>query len=262
MRRVLTHQDRHLFHEGTHARAYLKLGGHPGRSQGRRGAWFAVWAPRAEAVDVVGDWNGWRSEVDRLTRISEQGLWQGFAPGAREGDHYKLRIHRDGAFADKADPFAARTEVPPKTASVLWKDSHTWNDDAWMATRGARMALTAPMSIYEMHPGSWRRRNGEFLGWRALAEPLTQHLHAHGFTHVELMPVMEHPFYGSWGYQVTAYHAPTARYGAPDDLQFLIDHLHQHDIGVILDWVPAHFPKDDHGPGDVLTERAPLRTPR
>lgn len=244
MKRVLTHQDRHLFHEGTHARAYLKLGAHLGRSGGRRGAWFATWAPRADRVDVIGTWNGWAGG-QQLERVSEQGLWQGFVPAALEGQQYKFRIHRGDQFLDKADPYAARTELSPGTASVIWKDRYTWGDARWMAERHRRMALDAPMSIYEVHPGSWRRPHGRIPTWRELAEPLVQHVHATGFTHIELMPVMEHPFYGSWGYQVTGYHAPSARYGDPEGLQFLIDHLHRHDIGVLLDWVPAHFPSDD-----------------
>ncbi len=244
MKRTLTHADRHLFHEGTHARAYLKLGAHPGTSKGRRGTWFATWAPRAVRVEVIGDWNGWDGADTPLERISAQGLWQGFVPGAREGHHYKFRLHVNGEQLDKADPYAARTELPPATASVVWKDRYAWGDAAWMQDRQRRNALDAPMSIYEVHPGSWRRPDGRIPTWRDLCEPLAQHVRATGFTHVELMPVMEHPFYGSWGYQVTGYHAPSARYGEPEGLQALIDHLHRQGIGVILDWVPAHFPGD------------------
>ncbi|MFK7929999.1 MAG: 1,4-alpha-glucan branching protein GlgB [Myxococcota bacterium] len=245
MKRILTHNDRHLFHEGTHARAYLKLGAHPGRHKGKSGCWISTWAPAAERVDVIGDWNGWSGGATPLTRVSDGGLWQGFARGAAEGHCYKLRIHRDDAHHDKADPWAARTEVPPRTASVVWKDRYAWSDQAWMGERSERNARSAPMSIYEVHPGSWKRENGQPLGWLDLAEPLIEHVQRLGFTHVELMPVMEHPFYGSWGYQVSGYHAPTSRYGPPDHLQALIDQLHQAQIGVILDWVPAHFPADD-----------------
>jgi len=243
VKRVLTHADRHLFHEGTHARAYLKLGAHPGRSHGRRGTWFATWAPRAHRIDVIGDWNDW-SGGQTLDRVSEQGLWQGFVPGAREGQHYKFRLHVDGEVLDKADPYAARTERPPATASVIWRDRFAWTDQDWMRTRKQRTSLHAPISIYEVHPGSWRRPGGRIPTWTELAEPLIRHVRAAGFTHVELLPVMEHPFYGSWGYQVTGYHAPSARYGSPEGLQQLVDHLHNHGIGVILDWVPAHFPGD------------------
>lgn len=245
MKRRLTHNDRHLFHEGTHARAYLKLGAHPGTHDRRAGCWFATWAPNATAVAVVGDWNDWDGALHRLTRVSDGGLWQGFAEGAKAGHHYKFLLQTPAGPLHKADPWAARTETPPQTASVIWKDHYKWGDQRWMAERHRRNGLDAPLSIYEFHPGSWRRADGEFLGWRDLAQPLIAHVHRLGFTHVELLPVMEHPFYGSWGYQVSAYHAPSARYGPPQALQALIDQLHQAGIGVILDWVPAHFPSDD-----------------
>lgn len=244
MKRLLTHQDRHLFHEGTHARAWLKLGAHPGRSHNRRGTWFATWAPRADRVEVIGDFNGWDGADASLTRVSDGGLWQGFVPGARQGQRYKLRIHRGSRTLDKADPYASFSECPPETASVIWRLDHAWQDQEWMASRHRHNGLDAPRSIYEVHPGSWIRPDGRLPTWDELAGPLIGHVHAHGFTHVELLPVMEHPFYGSWGYQVTGYHAPSARYGTPDAFAAFVDRLHQAGIGVILDWVPAHFPAD------------------
>jgi 1,4-alpha-glucan branching enzyme len=245
MRRTLTHQDRHLFHEGTHARAWLKLGAHPGRSRNRRGCWFATWAPRADRVSVIGDFNGWDGQASGLERVSEGGLWQGFLPGVRPGHRYKLRIHRGSATFDKCDPYALATEEPPRTASVVATLDHAWGDGAWMAERGRRNALDAPQSIYEVHPGSFIRPHGRCPTWRELAGPLIDHVTAHGFTHVELLPVMEHPFYGSWGYQVTGFFAPSARFGTPSDFAWFVDRLHQAGVGVILDWVPAHFPSDD-----------------
>jgi 1,4-alpha-glucan branching enzyme len=245
MTSALTRLDRHLFHEGTYVRAYEKLGAHRGRVRGKRGFWFATWAPGADKIDVVGDMNDWTEGAHPLTRVSEAGLWQGFVPGAAVGQRYKFRLVRDGSAFFKADPYAFATEGPPETASVITEPTHTWNDAAWMAGRTAKNALDAPISVYELHPGSWRRPGGHALSWRALAAPLIQHLRATGFTHVELMPVMEHPFYGSWGYQVTSYFAPTARHGYADDLAYLIDELHQAGFGVFLDWVPAHFPSDD-----------------
>ena len=243
---VLTSDDLFLFNQGTHYRLYDKLGAHvvPGGTQ------FAVWAPNARAVSVIGDWNGWRAGADPLTPRESSGIWEGRI-GVGHGSRYKYAITGEsGETFDKADPFAARAEHPPATASVVWKAQHTWQDHAWMRTRGARNARTAPISIYECHLGSWRRNRGEHLGYRQLGEQLAHHCTQLGFTHVELMPVMEHPFYGSWGYQVTGFFAPTTRYGAPDDLMAMIDELHRANIGVILDWVPAHFPTDAHGLGN------------
>jgi 1,4-alpha-glucan branching enzyme len=238
--------EQHLFHEGTLLRAYRKLGAHEGTSGGRRGTWFATWAPRADAVDVVGDFNGWTTGAHPLRRLTKAGLWEGFVPATRPGQRYKLRIHRAGATFDKADPYAFQSEEAPATASVLHRSRYTWGDAAWMAGRGARNDRAAPISIYEVHPGSFLRPGGRQPRWRDLIGPLVAHVRDHGFTHVELLPVMEHPFYGSWGYQVTGYFAPSARYGDPDDLRALIDALHQAGIGVILDFVPAHFPSDAH----------------
>jgi 1,4-alpha-glucan branching enzyme len=256
----LTEEDLYLFNEGRHFRLHDKLGAHPMAVGGEPGVHFAAWAPGASAVSVVGDFNGWRGGAHPLAPSprggGHSGVWQGFLPGLGHGDLYKLHVvsaasdHR----VDKADPFAFRSEVPPRTGSIVWsfegEGRHEWGDGEWMAGRGARNGIDAPISIYEVHLGSWRRvpeEDGRSLGYREIAPLLADHAASHGFTHVELLPVMEHPFYGSWGYQTTGYFAPTARYGTPADLMFLIDHLHQGGIGVILDWVPSHFPADQHG---------------
>jgi 1,4-alpha-glucan branching enzyme len=244
MKRALTRLDQHLFHEGTWARAFEKMGAHPGTSGGKRGTWFATWAPRAEQIQVIGDFNGWGEVPALLDRLTEGGLYQGFVPGARPGQRYKYRIIRDGASFDKADPWAQMTEVPPATASVIADEGYRWNDAAWMRARLHRRPLREPMSIYEVHPGSFLRPGGREPTWRELGPVLADHALAHGFTHIELLPVMEHPFYGSWGYQVTSYHAPSARYGSPADLMAMIDLFHQRGLGVLLDWTPAHFPND------------------
>jgi 1,4-alpha-glucan branching enzyme len=206
-----------------------------------------VWAPNASSVSVIGDWNSWDAHAHPLAaRADESGIWEGHVPGAQNGQAYKYRIspRLGGAGFDKADPFATHAELPPATASRVWALDYRWSDAEWMGTRGARNALDAPMSIYELHPGSWRRRDGRFLNYRELAHALADYVLELGFTHVELMPITEHPFYGSWGYQTTGYFAATARYGTPQDLMYLVDHLHQRGIGVILDWVPSHFPTD------------------
>ena len=211
---------------------------------------FGVWAPNARAVSVIGDWNGWQHGADALVARARSGLWEGTVGGATVGARYKLAITGpDGTTHEKADPFAARAELPPATASIVWQPSHEWHDEGWMATRAQRIARDAPVSIYEVHLGSWRRPHGACLGYRELGEQLAVHCANLGFSHVELLPPLEHPFYGSWGYQVTGYFAPTARYGTPDDFMAMIDTLHRRGIGVILDWVPAHFPTDAHGLG-------------
>jgi 1,4-alpha-glucan branching enzyme len=243
---LLTADDLFLFNQGTHYRLYDKLGAHVVEG----GTYFAVWAPNARAVSVIGDWNGWRAGRDRLVPRETSGIWEGVVPSIGHGARYKFAIvGPDGVTRDKADPFATRAEHPPATASVVWQPQHDWDDAAWLATRKARFARDAPVSIYELHAGSWRRDHNDVLGYRELGERLGEHVRRLGFTHVELMPVMEHPFYGSWGYQVTGYFAATTRYGAPDDLMAMIDGLHQQEIGVIVDWVPAHFPTDAHGLG-------------
>ncbi|NLD68736.1 MAG: 1,4-alpha-glucan branching protein GlgB [Limnobacter sp.] len=249
---MLSDHDIYLFREGTHARLYEHLGCHvdPGREGGAR---FAVWAPNASEVSVIGDWNGWNAGADRLQpRADGSGIWEADVNSARVGHAYKYRIvSRDGATVpDKADPFAFLSETPPLTASRIHRLDYEWGDDDWMQARRQRNALDAPIAIYELHVGSWRRtEDGGFLGYRALADALVPYLHETGFTHVELMPVTEHPFYGSWGYQTTGYFAPSSRYGSPQDFMYLVDRLHRAGIGVILDWVPSHFPDDPHGLG-------------
>ena len=244
---ALTGQDLHYFREGTHTALGGRLGGV--LRAGQAGARFAVWAPNARAVSVIGEWNAWDPAADPLApRADGSGIWEGAARAARHGQVYKYRIvTAEGQALDKADPYALATELPPATGSRLWSLDFAWSDGDWMAARAARPAGVASQSVYEVHAGSWRRNDGQFLGWRALAHALGEHVRAMGFTHVELMPVTEHPFYGSWGYQTTGYFAPTARYGTPQDLMYFVDHLHGLGIAVILDWVPSHFPTDAHG---------------
>ncbi|MEJ8848754.1 1,4-alpha-glucan branching protein GlgB [Variovorax rhizosphaerae] len=243
-------QDSWLFREGTHARMHDNLGCHL-HADGS-GATFAVWAPNAEAVSVIGDFNGWDDSALRMhPRPDGSGIWEAIAPKAAQGQVYKYRVFSrfNGYVVDKADPFAFCSEAPPATGSRVWSLAHEWHDGNWMATRGACNALDAPMSVYEVHLGSWKRRDGEMLSYQELAHRLAEYVSDMGFTHVELMPVTEHPFYGSWGYQTTGYFAPTARYGTPQDFMAFVDHLHQRGIGVLLDWVPSHFPTDEHGLG-------------
>ncbi|MCS7235230.1 MAG: 1,4-alpha-glucan branching protein GlgB [Armatimonadota bacterium] len=238
--------DVYLFREGTHTRLYEKLGSHPGEA----GTHFAVWAPNAASVRVMGDFNGWDPEAHALEPLGESGLWAGLVRSARPGHRYKYRIVPKGGGPplDKADPFAFWSEPPPGNASVVWDLSYTWQDGAWMAGRAERNALDAPVSVYEVHLGSWARgEGGRHLTYRELATRLAEYVRQQGFTHVELLPVMEHPFYGSWGYHVTGYFAPTCRYGTPQDFMSLVDALHQAGVGVILDWVPSHFATDPHG---------------
>jgi 1,4-alpha-glucan branching enzyme len=253
---LLTEHDIYLFREGTHVRAYDKLGAHPlsaRQAEGKQGTHFAVWAPNAAHVSVVGDFNGWNPAINRLEpRWDSSGIWEIFVPGVRPGALYKYHIvsHNQGYTVDKADPYAFFCEAPPRTASVVWDLAYEWGDGEWMRRRKSANALDAPWAIYEMHLGSWRRVPEEHnrpLTYRELAHALGDYVAAMGFTHVELMPVMEHPFYGSWGYQITGFFAPTARYGTPQDFMYLVDHLHRRGIGVILDWVPSHFPIDEHG---------------
>jgi 1,4-alpha-glucan branching enzyme len=244
---LLTEQDIYLFREGTHASLFDELGCHLAKGGG---AAFAVWAPNAAKVSVIGDWNGWGTRDDALApRWDGSGIWEGSIAEVQHGQAYKYRIvSRWNDFtAEKADPVGFLCEAPPATGSRAWSLEWEWRDADWMASRGARNGLAAPISIYEAHLGSWRRKDGNFLNYRELAHQLAQYLKDTGFTHVELMPITEHPFYGSWGYQTTGYFAATARYGTPQDLMYFVDHLHQNGIGVILDWVPSHFPTDAHG---------------
>jgi 1,4-alpha-glucan branching enzyme len=239
--------DIHLFREGTHSQLYRKLGCH----LGTEGARFALWAPNAEAVSVVGDFNDWRGDAHALqSRWDGSGIWELRVPAVQHGQRYKFRIRtRAGVLLEKADPFARRAEVPPATGSVVWRsDDYVWRDRDWMRERSAHNALNAPMAVYEVHLGSWRRGpEGHWLGYRDAAQQLAEYAQRMGFTHVELLPIMEHPFYGSWGYQTTGYFAPSARYGTPQDFKAFVDTLHQAGIGVILDWVPSHFPADAFG---------------
>ncbi|HEX9750292.1 MAG TPA: 1,4-alpha-glucan branching protein GlgB [candidate division Zixibacteria bacterium] len=248
----LTPDDLHLFNEGTHARLYLKLGAHATAINHQSGVHFCVWAPNAAYVSVIGDFNGWTRNAHPLSQQGVSGLWEGFVPAARTGQCYKyhIRSHVNDYTVEKADPFAVRAEVSPKTASVVWNLGYDWHDGDWMSSRAQRNALNAPISVYEVHLGSWRRVPEEGfrpLSYRELADQLTEYVLRMRFTHVELLPIMEHPFTGSWGYQTTGYFAPTSRQGSPQDFMHLIDALHQQGIGVILDWVPSHFPNDEHG---------------
>ncbi|MEO6271114.1 MAG: 1,4-alpha-glucan branching protein GlgB, partial [Lautropia sp.] len=252
-RAPMTDHDIYLFKEGSHLRLYEQLGSHPGHHDGEAGCWFAVWAPNAAKVHVIGEFNGWNSGTHPLSvRGDGSGVWQGFVPGAGHGHCYKYFIEsrHDHSSVEKGDPFAFAWEEPPRTASRIWSAQYTWNDGDWMARRKAANALDAPYSVYEVHLGSWMRpadKPAGFLNYREMGRQLAQYALKMGFTHVELMPVTEHPFYGSWGYQTTGYFAPTARYGTPEDFMAFVDHLHQQGIGVILDWVPSHFPGDRHG---------------
>jgi 1,4-alpha-glucan branching enzyme len=244
--------DLHFFNEGTHDRLYEKLGAHLTVVDGAWGTAFSVWAPNAESVGVVGSFNGWDDREHRMQPLGSSGIWEIFVPGVGKGSLYKYRIRSrvGGYVVDKADPFGFLHETPPQTASIVWDHAYKWGDDRWRRERKHRNALDAPMAIYEVHIGSFARVPDEgwrSLGYRELAPRLADHALAHGFTHVELLPVMEHPFYGSWGYQITGYFAPTHRFGKPEDFMYLVDHLHQRGLGVILDWAPAHFPNDQHG---------------
>jgi 1,4-alpha-glucan branching enzyme len=244
--------DLHLFGEGTHARVYEGLGAHLARRNGQDGVDFAVWAPNAAHVYVIGDFEGWGGAPTALAPRASSGIWEGFVPGLEAGARYKYRIvsRHNGYQVDKADPYGFRCELPPATASIVCDLAYAWGDGNWMHERRTKNGLQAPQAIYEVHLGSWMRvpeERDRWLTYRELAPKLAAHARRCGFTHVELMPVAEHPFYPSWGYQVTGFFAPTARYGTPQDFMWFVDHLHQQGIGVILDWTPAHFPTDEHG---------------
>jgi 1,4-alpha-glucan branching enzyme len=248
----ITDQDLYLFNEGTHFRLYDVLGAHAGTDGDREGTWFAVWAPNAGAVSVIGEFNEWDKRATPMAERQTSGIWEVFVPGVTPGETYKYHVisRYRGYRADKADPFAFYAEMPPARASVVWDLEYDWWDADWMLARGGKQSLTAPMSTYEVHLGSWRRvleEGNRFLTYREMAPALAEHMKKTGFTHVEMLPVMEHPYYASWGYQSLGYFAPTSRYGTPQDLMYLIDYLHQQGIGVILDWVPSHFPGDEHG---------------
>ena len=249
-RSLLSPFDLHLFNEGTHGHLFDKMGAH--LSHDPEGTYFAVWAPNADAVSVIGEFNGWDKNANGLYPREESGIWEGFIPTVRHGALYKYSVHskvtRTGV--DKADPFATYSEAPPRQASIVWDLAYDWGDDRWMQNRRSVNHRSRPWSVYEMHLGSWMRvpeEGNRWLSYRELAPRLADYVSRMGFTHVELMPVMEHPLYESWGYQVTGYFAPTSRYGTPQDFMFLVDYLHQNGVGVILDWVPSHFPSDEFG---------------
>ena len=251
---LLSDEDLHYFNEGTHVRIYQSLGAHPLAVDGKKGVYFAVWAPDADGVSVMGDFNAWNKTSHPLRSRGSSGIWEGFLPGVKKGDVYKYHVSSRfaGYRVAKADPISFLHETPPQTGSIVWDLEHAWNDQAWMDGRWARGGREAPVATYEMHIGSWRRRTDDGfrpLTYRELAAELPAYVAKMGFTHVEFLPVMEHPFYGSWGYQTLGYFAPTHRYGTPQDFMSLVDALHQAGIGVILDWVPSHFPTDEHGLG-------------
>lgn len=250
---LFTDFDINLFKAGKHYRLYEKLGSHPMELNGQRGTYFAVWAPTAKSVSVVGDFNYWIEGDHKLfVRWDESGIWEGFIPGIDQGSLYKYKIHshNNDIKTEKADPFARYCQHPPNTASVVWNDNYKWKDKKWMGYRSDKNGLDRPYSVYEVHLGSWKRKNGnEYLSYVDLSEDLVKYVKDMGFTHVEFMPIMEYPYDPSWGYQLTGYFAPTSRFGKPEDFKLLVDKLHQNDIGVILDWVPSHFPEDAHGLG-------------
>lgn len=249
---LLTDHDLYLFNEGSHFNLYEKLGSHLIMHKGTEGTYFAVWAPNAAQVFVKGNFNNWSHDKHPLKKRENSGIWEGFIPRLGKGEIYKYHIvsQHHGYEVEKADPVSLAYEISPKTASVIWDSEYVWNDSQWMQKRWQHNALDAPMSTYEVHLGSWMRVPEEgyrSLSYRELAHKLTEYVQRMGFTHVEFLPVTEHPFFGSWGYQSTGFFAPTSRYGTPQDFMYLVDYLHQHDIGVILDWVPSHFPTDPHG---------------
>jgi len=246
---LINDEDLYLFNEGTHRRLATFMGAHPLPDKRRRATSFAVWAPNAAQVSVVGDFNDWEGSDYVLRPRGVSGIWEGVVRGVTPGQIYKYEITTaTGDRVQKADPFAFRSEEPPRTGSFVWNFDYDWGDAEWMKTRAHRLALDAPVAVYELHLGSWARDPTDpqrLFGYREIAPRLVDHVLHTGFTHVELMPIMEHPFYGSWGYQVTGYFAPSSRYGTPEDLMAMIDLLHQAGIGVVLDWVPSHFPADE-----------------
>jgi 1,4-alpha-glucan branching enzyme len=249
---LLTDYDIHLFKSGKHFNLYEKFGSHLAEFKARAGTYFAVWAPNARTVSVIGDFNHWNSSSHKLNpRWDESGIWEGFFPGIGKGEIYKYSIHSNtGEILEKADPFARLAEIPPKTASVVWEGEYKWKDEAWMEIRKRTAADPKPYSVYEVHYGSWRRKledGNRSLSYIEMAGELVSYVKELGFTHVEFLPIMEHPFFGSWGYQLTGYFSPSSRFGTPEEFMELIDAFHHQDIGVILDWVPSHFPGDAHG---------------
>lgn len=252
MQHKLTDFDLFLLGKGELYRAYEKLGAHPMEEQGQAGVYFSVWAPNALQVSVIGSFNNWEAWIHPMKRVGNSGIWERFIPGAQEGDQYKYEIQGpNGFWAQKADPYAFAAEVRPRTASIVYNLSrYSWKDSQWMDQRAQAKWHEKPISVYEVHLGSWKRKDGShWLTYRELAEQLIPYVKELGYTHIELMPIAEHPFDGSWGYQTGGYYAPTSRFGSPDDFRYFVDRCHQENIGVILDWVPAHFPKDAHGIG-------------
>ncbi|MFC2009664.1 1,4-alpha-glucan branching protein GlgB [Chloroflexota bacterium] len=251
---LLTEDDLYLFNEGSHSRLYEKLGAHPLIADSTWGTYFAVWAPDAKQVSVIGEFNSWNKSSHILHSRGQSGIWEGFIPGIGKDTLYKYHIissHKRYQ-VEKADPYAFCSEIPPRTASIVFDLDYSWGDQEWMEERCRYNTLDSPIAVYEVHLGSWMRstdEGGRSLTYRELAPKLAEHIKNMGFTHVEFLPVMEHPFAGSWGYQTTGYFAPTSRYGTPQDFMYLIDYLHQYGIAVILDWVPSHFPTDEHGLG-------------
>ncbi len=244
--------DIHLFKTGKHFKLYEKLGSHLVEHNGQTGTYFAVWAPNAKLVFVIGNFNSWQGRDYKLNpRWDQSGIWEGFFPQIKLGEAYKYAIHANtGEILEKADPFAIYTEIPPRTASIVWQSDHAWKDKKWMERRRNLAQKAKPYAVYEIHLGSWRRKvddGNRSLSYKELAVELVDYVKDMGFTHVEFLPVMEHPFFGSWGYQITGYYAPSSRYGNPAEFKLLVDALHQAGIGVILDWVPSHFPGDAHG---------------
>ncbi len=264
---LLSGEDLKRLATGAHSRLYTKLGAHPVGLPGVEGVYFAVWAPRASAVSVVGDFNQWQTGAHPLRRSRDSGVWETFVPAVARGTNYKFRLTTaPGQVVEKADPFAFHAELPPRTASVVWDLDYDWGDGAWLEERRRHHWRARPISIYEVHLGSWMRLPEEghrWLTYRELAPKLAAHAREMGFTHIELLPLAEHPFYGSWGYQPTGFFAPTSRYGTPQDLMYFVDHLHRHGLGVIFDWVPLTFPYDPHGlarfDGQCLFEHADPR---
>ncbi|HLI52123.1 MAG TPA: alpha-amylase family glycosyl hydrolase, partial [Thermomicrobiaceae bacterium] len=253
-KKILSDDDLYLFNEGRHLRLYRKLGAQREPRSRRNKVHFAVWAPDADRVSVIGSFNDWNGDADPMRPIGSSGVWAASVNDVTEGSTYKYLIHSRSTdeTLEKADPYAFACEVPPKTASVVWSLDYQWSDGEWMRERYQRNSLEAPISIYEVHLGSWRRvpeEGNRSLSYRELAHQLADYVLEAGFTHVEFTPVMEHPFFGSWGYQVTGYFAPSSRFGTPQDFMYLVDYLHQRGIGVILDWVPSHFPNDSYGLG-------------
>ena len=250
---LITDYDVYLFRQGSHSRLHDRLGSHPAVAGGTQGTFFAVWAPNAVEVSVIGDFNGWEAGRDPLLARGEgSGIWEGFIPDIGHGALYKYHVKSryNNYSVEKGDPFAYFWEIPPRTASIIWDLAYTWRDRAWMRGREENNSPDAPISIYEVHAGSWRKvpeEENRSLGYREVATELADYMLDVGFTHVEFLPIMEHPFYASWGYQTLGYFAPTSRYGIPQDFMHLVDYLHQRGIGVILDWVPSHFPADGYG---------------